>query len=365
MGQLIHCNLSTGIYSLKGGNKMDNNKEKDGFVINHNDTAQLEQMMPRKNIIHITHNDADAIGCDVVARLAYDGIMDTHFCSAAGADNVVNKVIYYVGQLILTNPDCVPSKILITDVSVSDNTARRLEQFNNNGIEILLVDHHKSNCLSKDYDWCVIEPDLNKSAAMLLFEICKDYIEPRFVNVVEEFVTKVSRYDTWEWKKTPSTLMDEEYTSILTHMMYLPQLSSSICNRIKKNGTTFGHDDKLLIDAYIILRKKALDNIKFKIIELEHGGKFAFTLLQDMFVNEVMECLYTNNDVDFVLGVHPETRMASLRTNKDDIDVQQLALNLFEKSGGHKKAAGGIISIQLLLNLLSMYYTEDGVECFE
>ena len=165
-------------------------------------------------ILHLTHNDADAVGCDVLLKLIYhlsypnrkDVDIVSLFCS--------NKNIDEVANFTLDNSEEKFDLIYVTDNCVTSETAKRLEESCN---EIHLYDHHPTNKLNEEFDWAIVQARENPedaesrmiSAAEVLYNEInfdgmydfrnEDNIFP--YHFLHTFMMDVSRYDTWEWKR--------------------------------------------------------------------------------------------------------------------------------------------------------------------
>ena len=239
-------------------------------------------------IIHITHNDADAVGCALVATLFYkEGYFgtETHFCSANhGADRKVEELLKS-WEDGLSWP---PNTLLITDISITSETAEKLERASEEyGFNILSVDHHPTNP-NRDKSWMrfVTEDTFGPhkvkepvSAAYglwkILFEEQGKFLDPAakepittsfskfyelmgddLYELVEKYekdasdlfiyklVRRISRYDTWAWMKQPNSYMMEDVVATATKA-YGPDL----VYKILYNYYTNEFDEK--IEKYV------------------------------------------------------------------------------------------------------------------
>ena len=84
-----------------------------------------------RKIIHITHNDGDAVGCDVLVRLMghlYGYDVESHFCNVNAASEELNKVLdtFPVNDV---NTENAISAVIISDISIDEETLRLQEEF--------------------------------------------------------------------------------------------------------------------------------------------------------------------------------------------------------------------------------------------
>ena len=67
-----------------------------------------------------THDDLDGVGCAIVARLAFPDDLVVRYCSYKTINSEINS---FLDQLQ------VPVKIIISDISVNEETAKRLDGY--------------------------------------------------------------------------------------------------------------------------------------------------------------------------------------------------------------------------------------------
>ena len=170
-------------------------------------------------ILHVTHKDMDAVGCDVIVRiyckenLGIDASSDeikTCWCTATGASDTIIKEI----EAIRCNAQQrMPTNIFISDISITEECAKMLEKLSEMyGFEVKLFDHHATNKLSEIFPWCkVVLSSPPISATMILRNELLGSIDADKYPGIDEFCDKVSRYDTWMWKKNPRDYSEEDY----------------------------------------------------------------------------------------------------------------------------------------------------------
>ena len=179
-----------------------------------------EEAEKKKLIYHITHNDADAIGCAIVADCIKGYETMTLFCSYSSVDEDVRNVLINNSSTQKDGKLIFPDILLISDISaLGDETITFLENYKEAGanegkdVKLVWIDHHASNRRNETLEWCtVISKDSDGtpvSAAKLLYNIYIDEIEDAYKKYLGVYVESVSRYDTWEWKKHPSNYSEE------------------------------------------------------------------------------------------------------------------------------------------------------------
>lgn len=311
-----------------------------------------------KTMLHVTHNDADAIGCTMIASNHKDYVAHTIFSAIGDADA---NIIQYL------NTHNAPDFILITDISIREDTAVLLEKYRDGlkeqGVEVrlLLVDHHKTNTLSQKHDWAIVvsedENGVPISAAKLLMLVIRGGIVPSMLTVLDEYIEKISRYDTWEWKRNPSESMDEENTNILIKQLGLEATAKLIYESMSPRGLVIPEYAQTLIDIYKEKRERYLPKVlENTVITNFMEYRIALWMESGEYFNESMEYIYlTNPEVDIVWALCPSRRSFSFRTNKDDINLGRFA-KMFG-GGGHPRAAGANnIESDLFMDWVKTYY---------
>jgi oligoribonuclease NrnB/cAMP/cGMP phosphodiesterase (DHH superfamily) len=180
--------------------------------------------------IHITHNDADAVGCALVASLfpnTRNIIDNTYFCSIGTQDDKLNEILDDCMRR-----ECYPSTIILSDLNFSEESLQRVEYFRDAyGSEIYGFDHHVTNHSNEKHHWFIVQSDefefdghlqlisaalimyiklINKTGEFRPIEKWKHYhlitnpltTEDRCI-AFNRLIYSISRYDTWTWKRIP------------------------------------------------------------------------------------------------------------------------------------------------------------------
>lgn len=322
-----------------------------------------------KIIYHITHNDADALGCAIVC----DQIKGFKtFSLFNGYDVVDNNIRAFLMGEDGKMPE-FPDILLITDISaLRDDTITFLEQYREAAKEsgkeltLLWVDHHASNRRNETLDWCtVLSEDDNEtpvSAAKVLYNIYYNEIDDKVKSYLGGYIEAISRYDTWEWKKHPGNY-NEEYTAILIKQMGLIPAYHAISHCLQTaveneaESITFTPELSMLLQVYIDKRKAVLDHVLEKCVSMEYGEYVVALMIPDeTYFNECMEQVYNDNDdIDFVIGISPSRRSLSFRSKRNDLNLGRFAKSYFG-GGGHPQAAGANVDRDVLMYWLEKYY---------
>lgn len=361
-------------------------------------------MEERLKGLHITHIDGDGVGCAIVGLLNTKYDYTTYCCNTGNANNNASNAL----RKHITDKNW--SSILISDVSIDDDTADYVDKYcKDHNISLLMVDHHPTNKLSEKYDWVkMAEPvagrpisaaaqlafclndqtkyrfgyiDVDSSGNRELFVSQTDntshsepypeyinyfncdhnYNKPKFNVSYSVIISDISRYDTWEWKKHPSNDGLEDLTTILLRQYKkytAANLAQHIINNIETCGCIFNEHDKELINQYRNDVNKGHDEnaSRCKLIKFNGYRTIAFVsenMNISMFQEYVKERVH--DEFDIIMGLEASKRLISLRTPKDDIDLGAIA-KLYN-GGGHKQAAGASnIDPEAFCNILLDYY---------
>ena len=314
--------------------------------------------------VHFTHNDADALGCVLVQEFNRQYQTINIFCNA-GDNDPDNKIIEY-----FKNPENkVPNMLLISDIGITEETATMLENMRdslkknqNHDMRLVLVDHHATNRLMEKHDWCfVMEKDEHgvpmSACKFMLNYVLSGEIAPEYVNILKIVIEKISRYDTWEWKRNPSKEMDEEWFNIMIKEFGLENAISEVYNSITPTDLVLSGTVVSRINSYIERRAKAIEKVLQKVALMEyHEYTIGMIIPDDKYFNESMEAVYLAFPiVDIVFGLEPRTRSISFRSNREDLHLGRFA-KMFG-GGGHPQASGAKPDISTFISFLNDYYT--------
>lgn len=295
-----------------------------------------------------THTDLDGIGCEIITKEIF-GEFNVSVIRANYEDInfEVNRCLDH-----RTKHDL----ILITDISVSLETAERLDKiYKETSTDVLLADHHRTAKWLNEYDWAYVEEFQDKekkykeSGTTLLLELLVDpqreFIKrERADGIYPElftFAEQVRRYDTWEWK----TRYDELYPKHLNDLFNFIGADAFI-DRQLDFPRTFSEDEIELLninrrqtDEYI---EQKLESVMPLIFE---GVKFG-VVFADKHHSELGNTLCeTFPEYDAAMIVDAPNKI-SLRTTKDNLDLGGFS-SLHFNGGGHPQAAGAPFSVHV------------------
>lgn len=340
-------------------------------------------MRKKKRGLHITHNDADAIGCALVASIYEKDIeFDTKFCSIGTQNKTLNDMLDFYNAT-----GARPCKIIISDISLDDETCERLNTFCvDNNIPVIGFDHHITNKLNDKYSWFKVSTNLqlvNKngytmreylSAAKIMYNYYNELkSHMRVSSKFEYLIDMISRYDTWTWKNYPLIDYyknkyydgyDEDVIAEISRFLGIDKTYNVLLSHYKKMFVThiLPNNFKFLYYTLLNKRDKSIEcNMKYvKLVNnFDNSGKtVAIYVSSNDFSNAIANHVYSNYpDIDYVTILYVESNRIGFRSAEDKDDVSVLAKQY--NGGGHPHASGATVSDDVMLNLLHMYYKSD------
>ncbi|MCY8235381.1 DHH family phosphoesterase [Priestia endophytica] len=281
----------------------------------------------------LSHNDLDGVGCGILAKLSFGEQVKVRYNSISGLNREVEWFLENEGK---------DTFLFITDLSVSEENEKRLEEFFQAGGKVKLIDHHKTALRYNDYKWgnVVVEGEEGKltSATSLLYEYLISHQLMKPSNATSEFVELVRQYDTWEWERNENH--HAQRLNALFFLLSIDQFEEKMISRLQTSDH-FHFDEfetKILdmeenkIDRYIRRKRREL-------VQTEVGGLFAGVVYAESYHSELGNELGKENPhLDYIAILNIGGKRMGFRTIHDHIDVSDVAAQF--GGGGHAKASG-------------------------
>lgn len=339
--------------------------------------------------VHFTHNDGDAVGCEIVYRLMalkHFHIKDedalTFFCSNGDIDDIFKD---YFDEAFRNNE--IPDVVIISDNSISKET---YDWFNEaagnkrNEISVYGYDHHGTNPLIEEPFWMVKEG--SKSAAYIMYDFYKEILHidqnvshiiekplwkddilmgSFYADRIEEIINAISRYDTWEWKKHPvkNPIVREDMVAVITNMIGVDKTARLLVDYYKDSENTKYYPEyfNIFYDGYKEKEKKNVEASQYSAKIIDFFNYHTACILGSQYANAIAENLYKDNKkIDIVMILYPNIHNISFRSSDDGPDVSIIAKILSEKlktqGGGHPHASGVNIPEKEFNNLIMNYF---------
>lgn len=249
--------------------------------------------------------------------------------------------------------------IFIADLSIkTTKTAKLLESLNNGGLNIYIVDHHKTALWLNDFDYATIIPhDLDNNiitcGTSLLYDLLRYDTNNEIVfnnDYVLDFVNIVKSYDTYVWVRE-SNKRANDLNLLIKFTSDKNKFVSEIVNTLHNSTYVLGENDtnnslKLsiyeeLISNEIYNAKKLINFININI----NGSDYMFGYLYiNNYYSEIGNALcHMFPGIAFIIMINANNGKVSFRSTKDVIDLTTIVKPL--GGGGHKLAAGCVLPI--------------------
>ena len=271
---------------------------------------------------------------------------------------ILSKLVYKEVDTILLNPGEVDKALLenidkyelihITDLSITEELAKKIEENDEYKNKVKLFDHHATALPLNKYSFAkvVVETETKKeSGTSLYYEYLLSISDNEILhkNTTKSFVNEVRIIDTYDFKteEEKKSLNLNYLFGILGRENYIEYFTNFI---IQKDKFEYGEKEQLLIklekdrvDNYIKQKEKEIifakiDNYDVIVVYAESNR----SLLGNYLVGKY--------DIDFAIVINI-SRSISYR-GKDKVD-----LSLFAKKydgGGHKNASGSPLPNDIL-----------------
>ncbi len=293
----------------------------------------------------MTHTDLDGVGCGILSKIAFGEKVHVRYHSVGSINRQVERFLQKPPK---------NTTLIITDLSVSEEVAKKVDDYVKNGGQVILLDHHQSALFLNEYKWATVvashSEGVSSAATSLLFKYLIEKSQLESSKALEEFVELVRLYDTWEWDQ--KQILEAKRLNDLFFSQSIDDFEETMVSRLKNKKDSFQFDEfeeRFLnveedrTERYIIRKKREL--IQTFINEECVGIVYAEQNLSEL--GNVLGKEFPH--LDYIALVNVGSRRISMRTIHDYIDVSEIASRY--EGGGHPKAAGCII-------------TEDAFKCF-
>lgn len=313
-----------------------------------------------KKIKHLSHTDADGVGCVVASMHIYGkNNVDAEYCTYKDVNSKVKD--------FLESEDAdTYDKIFITDISVNEEVAELIQKSNLRQ-KIQLIDHHVTAEGLNKYDWASVndmktfrfnhkDTTYEKSCGTYNF-----FIEEIFSNAsyipnyyyLKEFCNIIRKYDCWLWKDLNEEL-PKKYNNLL-YIMGRDAFIDTMLDKIKKQDLSLNKTENLLLEIEENNTKHKIKAKNKRMTTKNILGYNAGIVFAESHISEIgSKLLELNPEIDFIAIINIDTEVISYRTTKDrNVNVSEIAK--YFGGGGHAQASGSHIDKQFkehILNLL-------------
>lgn len=294
------------------------------------------------------HSDLDGMGVKVVGirEAQLQGLdYETFKCNYTDVNEIVRK------RLNESLEDV--QEIVIGDISVDADTAVILDKTcEEQGIDLILRDHHATAEHLNQYDWALVREHDDKGVPY-----CGTWLlGEAFLQVFEEFeafIKTVDDWDTWKWTKNGNNtakdlnalfqvIGEERFTEYILRL-YEGEITDPV-QLFNPWAASIIEAHDLFVDKTAKGCENSMWTMELKVPHKRHSYKTGV--------------IFANHDLsdiaNIILAKHPELdilmiisypKTISYRTRKSlDIPLGDLAQMITGKGGGHPQSAGSTIS---------------------
>lgn len=324
-----------------------------------------------KKIVHLSHNDLDGYGAQLVAKKT--GRVVAQYNTNYGAE-ILEKVEIAIAAM---NGAYVNHMLLITDVNltleIADAIDAKQKEF---GFELLLLDHHiTGKDVAIKYDWYNL--DASKCATRIAYEYFQNEITDENIDMFSQIV---NAYDLWqenhelfhkgkllneqvfEGYKFPKEVHSLKVDYVL-HMLekvnaqlknYSVAQTEDCLNKFKRMFLSnrieydiISNNNKTMNDKFHYLVFKNFKEMDLPIVSID-GIRFKVFFNIDGGVYQNMSSLFNDNANEFDACINiSKSGIVGLRSkgSGEEHNVSRIAKKFFN-GGGHFNASGGSIELK-------------------
>ena len=294
-------------------------------------------------------------------------LLISHIADQDGVTPVIlAKIVYKKVTPILVNPGEVDpvylenyekyDEIHITDVNISEDLAKKINDNEKLKEKTKIFDHHQSSIDLNKYDFIqvIVETKERKeSATSLYYEYLKQISKNPLLHkkTTQGLVEEVRIVDTYDFKKEDDKkALNLDYLfSILGRENYITYFTKYI-----KENDEFEYTEK---ERFLIkIQKDKVENyIKQKAKEMffaKIDGYKVAIIYAERFRSQLGNYIIENNDIDFSVIINVSSSVSY--RGKDKVDLAVFSAKY--KGGGHKNASGSPLPKDLLKNITKQIF---------
>lgn len=290
-----------------------------------------------------SHNDLDGVTPGILAKLAFGEDIDVMYCSTNGIDKAVER--------FFEKAENEEVMLYITDISVNDENAQRLQQHYKRHGGVCLIDHHISADHLNQYSWATVqatyEDGRKTSAASLFYEYLVREGALKETKALQQFVELVRSYDTWEWNEAGN--VQAKQLNDLFYIVGIEAFEQTMINRLTEHPEGFFFDEteqtilameEDKINRFIAQKQK-------QIVETYVDPYYVGIVHAEQYHSELGNALgELNPHLDAIAIVNLGGKKLSFRTIHDEVNVSSFAKTF--GGGGHIKASGAPLTQETL-----------------
>jgi hypothetical protein len=340
-------------------------------------------------ILHLSHTDLDGYGSQYVMNFikTIKNLNIEYF--NVNNYNETEKIFKSIFKLILNQYSNKKILLLITDLSIKENIAKRMNNFikgNNIDLTYQVLDHHKTGLdISKENEWYKIDTNKCGTSLTVDFILENSNINKEITNYLKFIGNFIESHDLWKKDDLffhhsnfladliynfyfidnlnddkrqfifnyiyifTGSIIDNKNIKLIELEMKLPEILNKVLILLNLDKTIINNPSIRTLNKLIYfqsLKYKRTEESK-EILTLNNDIKFivVHNFNSSFFQYFSHYYLEDNRKIDFIINIKNNGSM-SFRTIKKNIDVEKIAKIFDKNGGGHKEAAGCKIKFQ-------------------
>ncbi|MGG0737229.1 DHH family phosphoesterase [Niallia taxi] len=281
----------------------------------------------------LSHNDLDGVGCGIIAKLAFGESVEVRY-------NSVSSLNLEVERFLDHKPE--DTFLIVTDLSVSEENAIRLDDYYKKGGKVQLIDHHKTALHLNDFEWghvLVEDADgISTCATSLLYEYLVNNGHLTASDSMAEFVELVRQYDTWDWEKNEN--FDAQKLNALFYLISFDEFVEKMVERLANSDHFFFDEvEKQILDLEEKKIERYIRRKRRELVQAQVDGYYAGVVYAESYHSELGNELGKDYPhLDYIAILNIGGKRVGFRTIHDHVDVSKIAGTY--GGGGHVKASG-------------------------
>lgn len=284
-------------------------------------------------ILLLTHTDLDGYSCRHIVEKIYskENVTTIH------ADyNEVNTIL---DKIINTKKYLKYTKIMITDLSVNEDIAVKLDRLNSKEpITIELIDHHSTALWLDEFEWADVKVTQEDGKLTCATKMLADKYKKSIDYKISRYAESVRLYDTYEWKQDEKAYKGIYEMNKLFNMLGYEKFISEV------EEYSYDINVMLFLKYSVTLQVEEVRYQRYLERKLKtlRGyvimGRYVGVTFAEQDISRLGNDLSAMNpNYDLIAIVNGDTGV-SLRTTKDNIHCGEFAKCF--GGGGHAKSAG-------------------------
>lgn len=286
--------------------------------------------MSQKNKIHV-FTDCDLDGAGAYLLLCLHNKQKLSYTTTRVVD-VEQKIGAWLNVNNLSDYDRV--YILDLDISQYPELLKKIDHTN-----VTVIDHHKQHIDNKDlYKRAETIIRGEGSTTKIIYKTYK--MSDALTSEQKLIVLMVNDYDSYSFK------VPNSYELNIVFWSYQGDRVAKFVEDFGAGFTCFDQQQQNIINFYLKKLNKIKSNLDVHVADVSIQGskRRVVAVFADSCINDIADHIIKNYKSDVGMVINLNSNKVSIRRSEScDVDLNKMAIALFDQGGGHVDAAGGVI----------------------